>query len=373
MKQVVFLVLLVLVGLAYANNNRNLYQTCTNGGKGHYYNYWGTTYDLGQGVLPYDGKNYTFFNSTNGETLYFNLCAGLEVCNGAMACIVDKAGVVYTYTYPFYASQDIYSGSISFCCQEKNLYISLSCSTTTAMTVYSYEAYSNSLNIYGASLFACPSTAAAPTYLAPTYYSSFSAPFYMKGRLPYFLQDFLGNSYSTEFVGNIYYSTAYGLTINGTISQNGQSHFVSFIYEKEVPFNPPRAVSFIQTSSTSSPVCRIQGINDGDDNDFADDIFDSYNNQWLSLQREYTSVHFYPGSSFVVNTYTQSHYDTQATLITRASDGKVVYIGTELISPWTHCCNEVGEFINEIDWNNINAATLGKESFVPPTTWNCGF
>jgi len=255
-------------------------------------------YDFGAGVLPYDGRNYTYHNATNGETLYFNLCAGLEVCQGAMACIVDKAGIVYSYTYPFYASDDIYGGSLQFCCQEKNLYISLQCSSTSLMTVYSYQANSDYLNIYATSLFGCPSSAPTPTYVSPSYYTSFSAPFYMKGRLPYFLQDYLGNSYSTEFVGNIYYSTSYGLTINGTISLDGQSHFVSFIYEKQVPLNPPRAVSYIQTSQNTSPVCRIQGISDSDDNDFADDIFDSYNNQWLSLQREYTSVHFSSGFSF---------------------------------------------------------------------------
>jgi len=374
MKQVV-LVVLVFIGLAYCySNSRNLYQTCTNAGKGNYYSYYGTTYDLGAGVLPYDAKNYTYHNQTNGQTLYFNLCAGLEVCNGAMACLVDKGGVVFTYTYPFYASNDIYSGSLYFYGDDKSLNIYLTCSTTTMMYVNTYETYgADSLSIYANSIYACPSSAVPPNYVIPTYYSSFNAPFYMKGRLPYFLQDFLGDYFSTEFVGHIYYSSAYGLTINGTISYEGQSHFVSFIYEKEVPLNPPRAVSYIQTSSSSAPVCRIQGISDSDDYDFANDIFDTYQNQWVSLQREYTSVHFTPGTTFTVNTYTQGRYYTEASLITRVSDGKVVYISPQHISPWAQCCDEVGQFINEIDWNNISSASLGKDSFTPPTNWNCGF
>jgi len=372
------LLLVLFIGLAScASNSRNLYQTCTNAGKAQYYNYWGTSYDFGAGVLPYDAKNYTFFNQTNGETLYFNLCAGLDVCEGAMACLVDKAGVVFTYTYPFFGSENIYGGTLQFCCSSgmgKYLYISLSCSTTTTMTINSYETfYGNQIQIYASSIYGCPTTAVAPTYVAPQYYSSFSAPFYMKGRLPYFLQDYLGDTFDTEFVGNIYYSTTYGLTINGTISIGSQSHFVSFIYEKQIPFNPPRAVSFIQIAENTAPVCRIQGISDTDDYDFADDIFNTYENEWISLQREYTPVHFNTGSSFMVNTYTQNRYDTQASLITRVSDGKVVYISPSLISPWTRCCNIVGQFIDEINWNSISSVPLGKESFTPPTTWDCGF
>ena len=362
------LALLVLTCVYAQSNSRNLYQACTDGGSSYYLSYDTSFNDYGAATLPSD-QYYSFTNSSSGETVYFNLCAGTNICGGAMACVKDKFDVAITYVYPFYASQTICCGNIVWYGPEMFLSIVISCGEP-GMTVNSFVADEYGLQIFVSSSVGCISSSAIQPYVDPVDYSSFTAPIYLKGRIAYFLQDYLGGYFESEFVGMFYYSGSYGLTINGTLSYEGESHFVSFIYQKQIPLNPPRAVSYIQSSATAPMACRIQGIDDNTDYEFADDIFSYYSNQWMTLQRNYTSVYFNPGETFPVNVYTPNRYQLQASLMTRVSDSKVVFLGYDLISPW-FLYNGVGQYISEIDWNNIDSSPLGKNSFTPPSSWNC--
>jgi len=360
---------------------QNLYQTCTNiyaSSNSSYYNNF--NFDLGNASMPHDQAYTTTLRS--GATVHLNVCAGTSLCNGAIACIAQN-GIVLPYAIPSYAgSYYAYYSSVDIVQMyfdtggDQYLTMNITCDRTTSPPYYfrilNATLQGNELYINASSLYACATYETLPPYVPPTYYTSFSAPIFMKGRIPFFLQDVL-TSLNTEFVGNFYYSTQYGVVMNGTLTNKntGASHFVAFYYVKEMSFNPPTLYNYVLHQGANTSGCYNLG---NPSSSYAADIFSVNNNFFQTVVREYTPIYFNKGSgaSFPVKTYSTSYYNTYETVVSlmQRLDGVPVFIGAPSLSPWAEW-DDVGSYVSELNWLSINSTTLGANTFQPPASYGC--
>ena len=367
------LFLILLVRFSYG---QNLYQTCTNQLDAEYFSYSAYfDFDLGNASLPHDQAYTTTLRS--GATVHFNICAGTSLCDGSMACIVQN-GIVLSYASPAYAGYynaayaptvdnvQLYFDSTG----DQDFFLNVTCDYELPPPYY-FRILNASLDggqliVNASSIYAC-AISDNLVYFPPTYYNSFSAPIYMQGRIPFFLQDVL-TSLTSEFIGTLYYSNEYGVVINGTMTNttSGESHFVAFYYVVKLPFNPPTLFNYVLHEGSSASAC----YNLGNTNYYAQDIFSASYNSFISVDRVYTSIYFEKGTSFDVTSYTSTSSQNVITILQRVSDGLPVFLGVPLISPWADF-REVGAFVSELDWNNIQSSPLSPDTFVPPPSLAC--
>jgi len=365
----------------------NTYQSCSTCGS-PYYNYWESPNCVDASTLTKPSNDYYSYPFNSTAIFYFNFCAGIDICNGAMACVKPTGSntpIIYVHAddNPYYYDNYYWSNgqnreSINMQWSNYNgpesHYVSyrVYCDPSTQFQVTS--AYLDDddaeLTIYSSQI--CNQTT-APTYVAPKNFANLSGNIFLAGLIPMFSMD-KASGENSNFEGRFYYSQQYNsMKINGTLTSNsGVSSKVAYLFSgTQGDDNPAVMLSYVTLPSKSSPQCVLLP-NTFDDDDSDVNIFSPSKNRYYLGTRDYTSIYFQKGSVFPVNTYSHasSGSDPYLTLYTRQSDGMPYFIGGNLLAPFIGDY-EFPTFISEFDVNTVSTATLPKSTFDIPPVWEC--
>lgn len=388
----VSLLVCFVFGLFFSTCAANLYQACTTCGvESNDWYWWSPNYCGDAGSLQVPPSQYYSYQYNGSASFYFNFCGGLDICNGGLACLVNQGNpdpiiFVYQNSDPYYYSYSNDEIQISYSRYSPSGSYYFNIQATCSSTVFNiYSAsfdfdeednyYSAYLDIESTSL--CNSVMPS-TYVSPEVYNNLSGEIYMQGTIPMFSMDSVAlASDDTTFTGNFYYSYQYNsVKINGTLSNsNGESDYVQYIYKGNVGNgNPPLIVSQVHLPGSNNAQCvlipnRFYYDDDEDEGQEAN-WFSSGKNPYYSLQRNYTSVYFSPGTEFVVNTWVkQISYEPAVTLMERVSDNMPVFVGLPLVPFKADYVYQ--SFISELNWSALSTKVIPESMFDVPSSWGC--